>query len=151
MPNGEPATYQTANPDGSVQMETFIPWTLVKRGVTRQVITSIDAPQEFTVETALEKRERKADQNTPLLRALALAHYWQRLLDDGNVQAIGDITQLEEMDVTQARRLLRLALLAPSMQETIVAKAELTPFNLEFVLRRSMPNDWHAQDALFAS
>ena len=75
----------------------------------------------------------------------------QRLLDDGNVRAIGDITQLEEMDVTQVRRLLRLALLAPSMQETIVAKAELTPFNLEFVLRRSMPNDWHAQDALFAS
>ena len=151
MPNGEPATYQTASPDGSVKMETFIPWTLVKRGVTRQVITSIDAPQEFTVETALEKRERKADPNTPLLRALALAHYWQRLLDDGNVPAIGDITQLEEMDVTQVRRLLRLALLAPSMQETIVAKAELTPFNLEFVLRRSMPNDWHAQDALFAS
>ena len=151
MPNGEPATYQTANPDGSVQMETFIPWTLVKRGVTRQVITPIDAPQEFAVEAALEKRERKTNQDTPLLRALGLAHYWQRLLDDGNVQTISDIARLEEMDVTQARRLIRLALLAPSLLETIVAKAELTSINLEFVLRRSMPDDWRAQEVLLAT
>ena len=132
-------------------METFIPWTLVKRGVRRQVITPIDAPQEFVVEAALEKRERKTNQDSPFLRALGLAHYWQRLLNDGKVQTIGDIAQLEEMDVTQVRRLLRLTLLAPSLLETIVAKAELTSINLEFVLRRSMPDDWRAQSALFAA
>ncbi|MEO7947841.1 MAG: hypothetical protein ABIR56_12415 [Polaromonas sp.] len=132
-------------------METFIPWTLVKRGVRRQVITPIDAPQEFAVEAALEKRERKTNQDTPLLRALGLAHYWQRLLDDGKVQTIGDIAQLEEMDVTQVRRLLRLTLLTPSLLETIVVKAESTSINLEFVLRRSMPDDWHAQEVLLAA
>ena len=132
-------------------METFIPWTLVKRGVRRQVITPIDAPQEFVVEAALEKRERKTNQDSPLLRALGLAHYWQRLLNDGKVQTIGDIAQLEEMDVTQVRRLLRLALLAPNLLETIVAKAELTSINLEFVLRRSMPDDWHAQEVVLTA
>ena len=148
---GAPVTYQAPSPAGGVQMETFIPWTLVKRGVRRQVITPIDAPQEFVVEAALEKRERKTNQDSPLLRALGLAHYWQRLLNDGKVQTIGDIAQLEEMDVTQVRRLLRLTLLAPSLLETIVAKAELTSINLEFVLRRSMPDDWRAQSALFAA
>ena len=148
---GNPVTYQTPSPAGGVQMETFIPWTLVKRGVRRQVITPIDAPQEFAVEATLEKRERKTCQDTPLLRALGLAHYWQRLLDDGKVQTIGDLAQLEEMDVTQVRRLIRLALLAPSLLETIVAKAELTSINLEFVLRRSMPDDWHAQRVLLAA
>ncbi|NDP39252.1 MAG: hypothetical protein GZ093_10960 [Rhodoferax sp.] len=148
---GIPVTYQTPSPAGSVQMETFIPWTLVKRGVRRQVITPIDAPQEFVVEAALEKRERETYQDSPLLRALGLAHYWQRLLDDGKMQTIGDIAQMEEMDITQVRRLLRLALLAPSFLEVIVAKAELTPINLEFVLRRSMPDDWDAQRVLLAA
>ena len=148
---GTAVTYQAPSPAGGVQMETFIPWTLVKRGVRRQVITPIDAPQDFAVEAALEKRERKTNQDTPLLRALGLAHYWQRLLNDGKVQTIGEIARLEEMDVTQVRRLLRLTLLAPSLLETIVAKAELTSINLEFVLRRSMPDDWRAQSALFAA
>jgi len=147
---GIPVTYQTPRPAGGVQIETFIPWTLVKRGVRRQVITPIDSPQEFAVEAELEKRQRKTNQDTPLLRALGLAHYWQRLLNDGKVQTIGDIAQLEDMDVTQVRRLLRLTLLAPSLQETIVAKAQLTSINLEFVLRRSMPDDWHAQRVLLA-
>jgi len=148
---GAPVTYQTPSPAGGVQMETFIPWTLVKRGVRRQVITPIDAPQEFVVEAALERRGHKVAQDTPLIRALGLAHYWQRLLDDGKVQTIGDIARLEEMDVTQVRRLLRLALLAPSLLETIVARAELTSIKLEFVLRRSMPDDWHVQRVLLAA
>ena len=148
---GIPVTYQAPSPAGGVQMETFIPWTLVKRGVRRQVITPIDAPQEFVVEAALEKQERKTNQDTPLLRALGLAHYWQRLLDDGKVLTIGDIAHQEEMDVTQVRRLLRLTLLAPGLLETIVAKAELTSINLEFVLRRSMPDDWRAQEVLLAT
>ena len=148
---GIPVTYQAPSPASGVQMETFIPWTLVKRGVRRQVITPIDAPQEFVVEAALEKQERKTNQDTPLLRALGLAHYWQRLLDDGKVLTIGDIAHLEEMDVTQVRRLLRLTLLAPGLLETIVAKAELTSINLKFVLRRSMPDDWRAQEVLLAT
>ena len=32
MMTGEPVTYQIPAPAGGVQMETFIPWTLVKRG-----------------------------------------------------------------------------------------------------------------------
>jgi len=80
-----------------------------------------------------------------------LAHYWQHLLADGKVQTTGDIAQLAAMDGTQVRCLLRLALLAPSLLETIVVRTELTSINLEFVLRRSMPDDWHAQSALLAA
>ena len=41
---GNPVTYQIPSPAGGVQMETFIPWTLVKRGVRREIITPLDAP-----------------------------------------------------------------------------------------------------------
>jgi hypothetical protein len=67
------------------------------------------------------------------------------LLGDGKVQNVSEIAQREEMDVTQVRRLLRLTLLAPELLEAIVAKATLSSINLEFVLRRVMPDDWRAQ------
>lgn len=41
---GEAVTFQIPNPAGGVQMETFVPWTLVKRGVRREIITPLDTP-----------------------------------------------------------------------------------------------------------
>ena len=120
---------------GGVQMETFIPCTLVKRGIRREIITPLDAPQAFTVEAAAERTKRKAAQNTPLIRALGLAHYWQRLLDEGKMRTIADIAALEKIDVTQARRLLRLTLLAPAVVEPLLANPDVA-VNLESVLRR---------------
>ena len=85
---GKPVTYPIPSPAGGVQMETFIPWTLVKRGIRREIITPLDAPQAFTVEAAAERTKRKAAQATPLIRALGLAHYWQRLLDERKFRSI---------------------------------------------------------------
>ena len=56
-------------------------------------------------EAAAERTKRKAAQNTPLIRALGLAHYWQRLLDEGKFRSTTDIAAAEGIDVTQARRL----------------------------------------------
>lgn len=53
---GEAVTYKIPAPAGEVQLETFIPWTLVKRGVKREVITPLDAPQAFREEAAAERQ-----------------------------------------------------------------------------------------------
>lgn len=63
---GDPVTYQTPLPAGGVQMETFLPWTLVRRGLKKQVITPFDAPQEFLDETRRERQAREMAQDTPL-------------------------------------------------------------------------------------
>ena len=146
---GKPVTYPIPSPAGGVQMETFIPWTLVKRGIRREIITPLDAPQAFTVEAVAERAKRKAAQNTPLIRALGLAHYWQRLLDEGKFRSITDIAAAEGIDVTQARRLLRLMLLAPAVVANLLANPDMA-VNLEAVLRRVMPLDWQEQRAVFA-
>ena len=122
---------------GGVQMETFIPWTLVKRGIRREIITPLDAPQAFTVEAAAERTKRKA------------AHYWQRLLDKGKFQSITNIAAAEGIDVTQARRLLRLTLLAPAVVEGLLAETDMS-INLEAVLRRVIPRDWREQSVLWS-
>ncbi len=74
---GDPVTYQIPLPAGGVQMETFLPWTLVRRGLKKQVITPLDAPQEFLEEARRERLMRDAAQDTPLLRALGLARRCQ--------------------------------------------------------------------------
>ncbi len=146
---GKPVTYQIPSPAGGVQMETFIPWTLVKRGIRREIITPLDAPQAFAVEAVAERSKRKAAQNTPLIRALGLAHYWQRLLDEGRAKTIADIAAAESIDVTQARRVLRLRLLAPAVVEKLLAETDMS-INLEAVLRRAIPRDWREQSVLWS-
>lgn len=141
---GKPITYQTPSPAGGVQMETFIPWTLVKRGVKRQILTPLDAPEEFRVEAGVERRQRTAAQHTPIIRALGLAYYWQWLLDEGKYRTITEIAAIEGIDRGQASRIARLAQLAPEIVE-ICLSGEDDGLALEHLIRRAFPADWGAQ------
>ena len=47
----------------------------MKRELKKQVITPLDAPQEFLSEATREREARSAAQNTALMRALRLAHH----------------------------------------------------------------------------
>lgn len=139
---GDPVTYQLPSPAGGVQLETFVPWTLVKRGLKKQIITPLDAPQEFMEEARRERQARESAQDTALLRALGLAYHWQRLLDEQRVGSVAEIAEAEDINVTQVRRLMRLTLLAPEVVERLVGTTDIV---LEQVMRRPWPNGWIAQ------
>ena len=139
---GDPVTYQLPSPAGGVQLETFVPWTLVKRGNKKQVITPLDAPQEFLEEATREREARAAAQDTPLLRALGLAYHWQRLLDEGRATSVIDIAEAEGVDVKQVRRVMRLTLLAPEVVERLAGTPDIV---LEKVMRRPWPPSWENQ------
>ena len=139
---GRPITHELPTPAGGVRLETFVPWTLVRRGLKKRVITPLDAPQEFLSEAALERKEKTAAQDTALMRALGLAHHWQRLLNEERAASVADIATAEGMDVTQVRRVMRLTLLAPEVIERLVGAPDTV---LEQVMRRSWPNGWHKQ------
>lgn len=49
------------------------------------------------------------------LRALGLAHYWLKLLDDGTFQSITEIAAAEGMDVGRVSRIMRLTQMAPAV------------------------------------
>ena len=139
---GRPITHELPTPAGGVRLETFVPWTLVRRGLRKRVITPLDAPQEFLSEAALERKEKTAAQDTALMRALGLAHHWQRLLNEERAASVADIATAEGMDVTQVRRVMRLTLLAPEVIERLVGAPDTV---LEQVMRRSWPNGSHKQ------
>jgi len=145
---GEAVTYRIPAPAGGVQLETFIPWTLVKRGVKREVITPLDAPEAFQEEAAAERQARKVSEDSALVRALGLAHYWSELIDSGKAKTPADIARLEAMNVVQVREILRLTLLAPDVIEAIVDARAPRRMTLEFLLRRSIPRGWEEQRKL---
>jgi hypothetical protein len=143
---GVAVTYQTPLPAGGVQMETFVPWTLVRRGLKKQVITPLDAPQEFVDETRRERQLRAMVQDTPLVRCLGLAHHWQRLLDEGRFSSMTEIAMAEGIDLGQASKISRLAQLAPELVQAIALghiKIGISP-----LLRLKLPASWQAQRKL---
>ncbi len=148
--NGDPVTFQTCSPAGGVLMETFIPWTLVRRGVGRKIITPLDAPQEFLTEASREREARETALDSALMRALGLAHHWQRLLDEGRFSSMTEIAAAEGIDLGQASKISRLAQLAPDLVNDIVHGRLET--SISQLLRDKLPTSWLAQrEVLLAS
>lgn len=141
---GDPVTYKTPLPAGGVKLETFIPWTLIKRGSKKQIITPIDAPQEFLEEAVREQRLREANKNSPLIRALGLAYHWLRLLDEGRMESITEIATAEGLDRGQVSKLIQLSRLAPDLVETCLTGDAHAP-SLESLIRRPIPCAWDLQ------
>ena len=144
---GRSITHELPTPAGGVRLETFVPWTLVKWGLKKQVITPLDAPQDFLPEVAREQEARAAAQDSALLRALGLAHHWQRLLDEQRGTSVAEIAEAEGMDSSHVHRLMRLTLLAPDVVEKLVSQPGVTA---EKVLGRPWPYGWQEQMRLLA-
>ena len=139
---GRPVTHELPTPAGGVRLETFVPWTLVRRGLKKRVITPLDAPQEFLAEAKQELAAQSAARDSALMRALGLAHYWQRLLNEDRAASVAEIATVEGMNVTQVRRVMRLTLLAPEVIERLVGAPDIV---LEQVMRRPWPDIWTEQ------
>jgi hypothetical protein len=145
---GEPVTYQIPAPAGGVQMETFIPWTLVKRGVRRRVITPIDSPEQFMNEAVAQQSHRKVMHDTPLIRALGLAHHWQALLDAGQYSSLTEIASIEDIDRGRVSRIAQLLRLSPEAVEACMNN-NAKGLALEQLIRVAIPSDWEDQQILF--
>lgn len=88
-----------------------VPMTFKKRGGRKLVIspTGADAwaPPRARVDSAMVK-------------ALARAHRWQKMLDAGRYQTVRDLAESESINPSYVARTLRLTLLAPDIVEAIL-------------------------------
>ena len=73
-----------------------------------------------------------------LIRALARAWRWQRMLDDGVYTSVSEIGDAENISKSYVSRILRLALLAPDVVEEILAGTTNQGMVLEH-LERPLP------------
>jgi hypothetical protein len=79
-----------------------------------------------------------------LVKALARAWRWQRMLDDGVYASVSEIGDAENISKSYVSRILRLALLAPDITEAILGGMADQSLMLE-QLERPLPASWEEQ------
>ena len=82
-----------------------------------------------------------------LVKALARAWRWQRMLDEGVYATVSEIGDAENVSKSYVSRILRLALLAPDLVETILAASTDQGIMLE-QLERPLAASWAEQRTL---
>lgn len=139
---GQVVTSKELNPDGTAQLQTFVPWTVVKP-VPVRIVAPAGTPA-FTVDVKV-KPKVSGVKDSPLLRALGLAHHWQRLLDEERIDSVAEIARLEDVGTSQVNRTLRLTRLAPQVVQHLVDTPGIT---VEWVMVQRWPRGWLEQGSL---
>jgi hypothetical protein len=113
-----------------------IPFHIVKRGGRKEMQMPDGASSQ-----------RKTD-NT-LIKALARAFRWKRMLESGEFTTIAELAEREGIAPSYMTRVLRLMLLAPSIVEAIVEGQQPSGAKLADFLE-PFPLEWVAQPWLLA-
>jgi len=107
------------------------PFRIVKRGGRREMILPPNA-----------QTRRQADDS--LIKALARAFRWKRMLESGQFATIADLAKREGIAAPYLTRVFRLAFLAPDVIEAILEGRQPTDVTLQS-LRGQFPDEWACQ------
>ena len=108
------------------------------------------ARNEARCRGTLGQEPRTAPVYKPLAVAVARAHRWEELLEQGRFSSINELADAVGVDRGYVGRLLNLTLLAPDIVEMILDGREPSGLSLR-QLNRIMPLDWDAQRRVEAS
>jgi hypothetical protein len=121
-------TRATSVPD---TVTLHIPFRVVKRGGRKEMHLPEGAAQP-----------RRTD-NT-LVKALACAFRWKRMLESGEFTTIAELALREGIAAPYLTRTMRLSHLSPDLVEAILDGLQPRHLTLE-VLRQPLPGDWTEQ------
>ena len=121
----------TREPPIPETMTLHVPFRIVKRGGRKEM----QLPHGV-------RPDRKAD-NT-LVKALARAFRWKRMLDSGEFVTIAELAEREGIAAPYLTRTMRLSHLSPDLVESILEGRQPRHLTLE-VLRQPLPEDWSEQ------
>jgi len=133
---------QVANHQSSSSIITVrVPLSLSKRGGRKLVITpgggSAFAPSQTRVDSTL-------------IKAIARAHRWKRMLESGQYGSIAELAAAEKINQSYLCRVLRLTLLSPSIVAAIL-DGRLGPAQLLHQFMMPFPVEWNRQRELLGS
>ena len=86
--------------------------------------------------------------DSALVKAIARAYRWQRLLESGTYTTLRELAAAERLDPAYVSRVLKLTLLAPSLVENALNGHQSTGLDLQ-KLARPIPVDWKEQARMF--
>jgi hypothetical protein len=108
-----------------------VPFSLVKRGGRKEMVLPVD-------------RSTPRQTDDTLIKALARAFRWKRMLDTGEYATINELAEREGIALSYLSRVLRLTLLAPDILEAILA-GRLKKDGTLAALLEPFPTEWPAQ------
>ena len=94
-----------------------VPLTIRRRGGRKQIIGPDGAPLPSSADAAGVATTRG---DPVMIKALARAFRWRRMLEDGRHASIRDLAKAEGVDRNYVGRVLSLTLLAPDLVEAIL-------------------------------
>ena len=126
-------TRATSIPD---TMTIHVPFRVVKRGGRKEMVLPEGAAQA------------RMPDNT-LVKALARAFRWKRMLESGEFASISELAEKEGIAFTYMARLMRLSLLSPELVDAVMDGHQ--PANITLAnLMDPFPADWKEQHALWS-
>ena len=111
-----------------------VPFTVRKRG-GRKLAISADGS------TLAPPRPRI---DSTLVKALARAHRWNKLLESGRYGSAAELATAEKINPSYVSRVLRLTLLAPDLVEAIVEGRQVDSIETAMLLK-PFSSDWDEQ------
>lgn len=115
----------------SETVRVHIPFRIVKRGGRKEMQLPANAP-----------RQQKTDGT--LVKALARAFRWKRMLESGEFTTISELAEHERIAPSYMGRVMRMTLLAPNIVEAILDGRQEPEVTLAR-LTSSFPMDWEEQ------
>jgi hypothetical protein len=114
------------------------PFAIRKRGGRKVIVTpdGVAAPQP-------EARPPRID--NALVKALARAFRWRRMLESGDYGSIADLARAEKIGRAYVSTMLRLTLLSPEIVEAVLDGRQGEDVTLEAVMA-GVPVVWKEQD-----
>lgn len=145
--NGEASPRRHPLEGDVVKGSTFVPVRFRQRGQHRVAIAppGVDTPMMMPTLPARPTLPKRHD--PALLKALARGFYWQHLIDTGVVMDAGEIAKREGVHRVSVNELLRMARLAPSIVEAVMAGQLAQTVSRQVLVRAAMPRGWDAQRA----
>lgn len=125
----------TREPPIPETVSLHIPFCVVKRGGRKEM----QMPEGSA-------RPRKID--SALVKALARAFRWKRMLESGEYATITELAEREGIGSSYVTRVLRLTLLAPDIVEAILEGKQGPEVTLARVLE-PFPGEWREQVEIF--
>ncbi|MGM0583948.1 MAG: hypothetical protein ACQEUZ_04800 [Pseudomonadota bacterium] len=115
-----------------------VPLAIRKRGGRKRVL----APDGTEVAPARPRVD------SALVKAIARAHRWQRMMESGERASLTELAEAEKINRSYVSRVLRLTLLAPDIVEAILEGRQPEGVTVD-VLMKPLPTAWEKQRETF--
>ncbi len=129
---------------GVTSVTVRVPLTIRRRGGRKMIISPDGMVTTAGARTPADIAVTRGD--PALVKALARAYRWKRMLDDGLYRSVSELAAAAKLDRGYLGRILALTLLAPGIVEAILDGRQPEGMRLP-VLMRSFPGEWAKQRA----